>query len=181
MPNHSKILILGGPGTGKTSVINELKNRNYTCFDEVSREIIQQAQQEGIEQLFLTDPLLFSQKLLEGRIKQFDEAEKINEPVFIDRGIPDVTAYMDFKGDTYPEEFLQANKKYTYDQTFIFPIWEEIYQSDNERYENLEQAIEIEKHLKKTYQSLGYNLIEVPKVSVEKRVNFILENIKSNS
>ena len=30
-----KVIISGGPGTGKSSIINELKNRGYLCFDEV--------------------------------------------------------------------------------------------------------------------------------------------------
>ena len=36
--NTKRIVITGGPGTGKSSIINELKQRNYTCFDEVSRQ-----------------------------------------------------------------------------------------------------------------------------------------------
>ncbi len=178
MQKHTKIVILGGPGTGKTSVINELAQRGYHCLPEVSREIIQQAQKEGIEQLFLTHPLLFSEKLLEGRIKQIQQAAEIEAPVFIDRGIPDVTAYMDFKDEKYPVSFIEANQNYKYDQAFIFPIWDEIYESDTERYENLQQAKEIENHLVNTYEDLGYHLIEVPKLSIVKRADFIIENLK---
>lgn len=178
MQNHAKIVILGGPGTGKTSVLNELAQRGYHCLPEVSRTIIQQAQKEGIEQLFLTHPLLFSEKLLAGRIKQFKQAEEIDAFVFIDRGIPDVTAYMDFKGEKYPNSFIKANQNYKYDQAFILPIWNEIYESDTERYENLQQAKEIENHLVNTYEDLGYHLIEVPKYNVVKRADFIIKNIK---
>ncbi|MAN27554.1 MULTISPECIES: AAA family ATPase [Mesonia] len=177
MQKHAKIVILGGPGTGKTSVLNELAKRGYHCLPEVSREIIQQAQKEGIEQLFLTQPLLFSEKLLEGRIRQFHEAEEISAPVFIDRGIPDVTAYMDFKKEKYPDSFIEANKNYKYDQAFILPIWDEIYESDTERYENLQQAKDIEKHLMNTYEDLGYQLIEVPKLSIAQRADFIIDNL----
>jgi len=178
MQKHSKIVILGGPGTGKTSVLKVLENRGFNCFPEVSREIIQQAQNEGISQLFLTEPLLFSEKLMEGRIKQFQQAKKINETVFIDRGIPDITAYMDFKAEIYPEKFSKANREYKYDKAFLMPIWPEIYESDNERYEDLHQAHEIEKHLIKTYENLGYQLIEIPKLSVEERADFILKNLQ---
>jgi len=83
-----------------------LKNRNFNCFDEVSRDIIKEAQQQGIEQLFLTDPLLFSRKLLEGRVKQYHEADKLKEPlVFFDRGIPDVNAYLKYSKQDIPEEY----------------------------------------------------------------------------
>ena len=37
-----RIVITGGPGTGKTLIINSLKKKGFYCFDEVSREIILQ-------------------------------------------------------------------------------------------------------------------------------------------
>ena len=35
-----RIAISGAPGTGKTSLIEELAKHNFTCHPEVSREII---------------------------------------------------------------------------------------------------------------------------------------------
>ena len=61
-----RIVITGGPGTGKSSVIQELKIKNYYCF-EISRAVILEARQEGIEQLFLEQPIKFSERLLKGR------------------------------------------------------------------------------------------------------------------
>lgn len=174
-----KILLIGGPSTGKTSAINILKEQGYTCFEEVSREVTKKAQEEGITQLFLTEPLLFSEKLLEGRIKQHQEAEKSNEAfVFLDRGIPDVSTYLDYKSTNYPSMFTEANEKYKYDKVFIFPIWDEIYLSDNERYESLTEAKEIQQLLVKTYQDLGYTLTEVPKLPIAQRIQFILNQLK---
>ena len=37
-----RIIITGGPSSGKTSIIEALKDEGYSCFDEVSREIIQE-------------------------------------------------------------------------------------------------------------------------------------------
>ena len=39
---NKKVVITGGPGTGKTSVIKELMGRGYKCYDEGSRGIISQ-------------------------------------------------------------------------------------------------------------------------------------------
>lgn len=172
------ILIIGGPGTGKSSIIDGLIANGYCCYPEISREIILEAQKQGIEQLFLEKPLLFSELLLEGRKKQFEDA--LNEPhkiVFIDRGIPDVLAYMDYIGNSYPDFFDVACKEYIYTKIFILPPWEEIHTTDTERYENFEQAKTINNHLVKTYQNYGYKLIEVPKDSVDNRILFILDNI----
>ena len=74
---QTKIVITGGPGTGKSTVIKELARRNYTCMPEISREITLNARQNGTEQLFLTKPLLFSELLLEGQIGRASCRERV--------------------------------------------------------------------------------------------------------
>ena len=177
--NSKKIVITGGPGTGKSSIINELIKRGFMCLEEISRQVTLDARKDGIEQLFLTKPLLFSEMLLKGRTKQFNQANNSDKDlVFLDRGIPDIVAYMDFIGDTYPEEFVDACKNNIYDKVFILAPWQEIFKSDSERYENFEQALEIHENLMSTYKKYGYNLIDVPFESIEKRTDFILDFIK---
>ncbi len=172
------IVIIGGPGTGKTSIIEELVRKGYCCYPEISRQITLDAKQQGIDQLFLENPILFSEMLLEGRKKQYQNA--LLEPhktVFIDRGIPDILAYMKFIGQEYPNHFEESCKEDLYSKIFVLPPWEEIYTSDEERYETYEQALKIAAHLVETYQNYGYNLIEVPKDTIQNRIDFILEKI----
>ena len=172
------IVLIGGPGTGKSTLIDGLVAKGYCCYPEISREVTLAAQQQGIDQLFLEQPLLFSEMLLKGRIEQFENAHKEEAAiVFIDRGIPDVVAYMDFIGDNYPTHFTAACENFKYSKIFLLPPWEEIYQSDGERYENFEQAQIIYTHLVATYQKYGYHLIEVPKDTVENRILYILDKI----
>jgi predicted ATPase len=172
------IVIIGGPGTGKTTIIEGLSIRGYCCYPEVSREVTMEAKKQGIEQLFLENPLLFSELLLEGRKKQFQNAfQESEDVVFLDRGIPDVLAYMHYIGDSYPTHFDACCKDHIYSKIFILPPWEEIYVSDDERYENYEQAKLIYNHLTETYQHYGYELIEVPKGTLKERIHFILENV----
>lgn len=171
-----KIVITGGPGTGKSSIIKKLEAEGHKCFPEISREVILEAKKKGIEQLFLEDPLLFSKMLLEGRINQYEATKKVQDKiVYLDRGIPDVIAYLDYVEAQHPPVFQQSCKDFLYDQIFLLPPWEEIYQSDNERYETFEEAVKIHHHLSKTYSDLGYNLVEVPKDTIENRTFFILE------
>lgn len=178
--NTQRIVITGGPGTGKTSIINELNKRNFKCLEEISRQITLQARKDGVDQLFSKEPLLFSELLLNGRKAQFFEAYDLEDNlVFLDRGIPDVLAYMDFIGDTYPDTFINICENHKYDQVFILAPWQEIYISDSERYESFDQAIEIHQHLINTYSKFGYHLIDVPFESVKKRTDFILNSIKS--
>mgnify|MGYP005845987633 CR=1 FL=1 len=180
MPKKSSnALLIGAPSTGKTSVLNHLQKKGFICFEEISRQVTQEARDEGIAHLFKEEPLLFSEKLLEGRVRQFLTAQSYDDQIiFIDRGLPDITAYLDMVNTSYPKKFSDANHQYRYDIVFWFPIWKSIYTADVERYEDFELAQNIEKHLLKSYQSLGYNLIEVPKSSIEKRVEFILSHLK---
>ncbi|WP_037314126.1 AAA family ATPase [Salegentibacter sp. Hel_I_6] len=173
-----KIVITGGPGTGKSSIIRQLEKNGHECLHEISRQVTLEAQKQGIDQLFLEKPLLFSEKLLEGRKVQHREADMISaSTIFIDRGIPDVLAYMDYFNTEYSTYFTDACNEYSYDKVFFLPPWEEIYQSDNERYESFNEARLISKHLFETYKSYGYTPIEVPKTTISERTNFILDQI----
>ncbi len=176
--NPKKIVIAGGPGTGKTTLINHLKARGFLCYDEISRQVTLQARKDGIEQMFLTEPLLFSKKLLEGRTQQFlDAAKESDSVVFLDRGLPDVLAYMDYIGDTYPDDFVKSCETHQYDFIFVLAPWQEIFTSDSERYESFEEAIEIHQHLLETYRRFGYQLIDVPFGSIKNRADFVLESL----
>lgn len=175
MEKLQRILIIGGPGSGKTSVLNTIEKGGFNVHPEISREVTAKAQEQGIEQLFLTDPFAFSNQLLAGRIVQFNNA--IEGIHFYDRGIPDVPAYHIFSGDNVPEDFIEACKKYRYDQVFFLPPWQEIYKSDNERYESYEQAVVIGDILKSFYNKMGYTPISVPRLDIESRFQFIKDHL----
>ena len=168
------IALIGSPGSGKTTLIEGLQQCGYVCYPEISRQVTLEARKQGIEQLFLEKPLLFSELLLEGRKKQFLDAQlEPSNVVFLDRGIPDVLAYMHYIGDAYPAFFDKTCRDFIYTKVFILPPWKDIYTSDSERYESFEQAQLIHNHLVETYSFYGYNLIEVPKGNVEERIEFI--------
>lgn len=175
-----KIVLIGGPATGKTTVLKTLKEKGFHCFEEVSREVTLNAQKNGIEQLFLTNPLLFSELLLEGREKQYQVAEKSAENIiFFDRGIPDIKAYLDFFNTKYPAVFTEKCHTYKYDVIFHFSPWEAIYTKDNERYESFEESVLIDKFIIKTYTDLGYKIINVPFGKLEERVQFIVNYLNN--
>lgn len=175
---QNKIVITGGPGTGKSTLINELIKRGYNCLEEISRDITEMARRNGIEQLFLKNPMLFSEMLLEGRENQYKIANNMDTDfIFFDRGIPDIHAYMNYISIDYPPIYVEKSMKYRYDTIFITPPWQEIYITDEVRYENFEQSLAIFNHLKRTYENLDYQLIEVPCGTIEFRTDFILNNL----
>ena len=60
---------------------------------------------------------------------------------------------------------------------FLLPPWELIFTDDEERFETFEQATDIYHHLRDTYKSFGYHVIEVPFGEIEDRAKFILNSI----
>ncbi len=183
--NTKKIVITGGPGTGKTSIINDLKNKKFHCFDEIIRSLTLEAKKEDDTSNHISNPIAFvnnpnefNTRLIKGRISQFIEANTVNKDlIFFDRGIPDVLAYMDFFNQEYDDFFLDSCKNHRYTNVFILPPWELIYKSDNERFETFEEAVKIHTALENIYKKLGYNLIDVPFNTIENRTDFILNTL----
>jgi len=177
-----KVVLTGAPGTGKSTIINELEKRSYLCMHEISRDVTLEAQKNGTEQLFLTEPLLFSDMLLKGRTEQYLKASKLkSEMVFFDRGIPDVHGYLNYISLDFPDRYIKTSRENRYDFVFLMPPWEDIYVQDNERYENFQQALAIHNHLLNTYKALNYNVIQVPTGTVERRTDYILNVISTLS
>lgn len=175
---QQKIVFIGGPGSGKSTVLKKLEELQYACMPEISRQVTLQAQKEGIDQLFLTKPLLFSEKLLAGREQQYIDAQNLNKDiVFFDRGIPSVHAYLRYFKTEFPSVFIEKSKECTYTKVFQFLPWKEIYTSDNERYETFEQSVTISNFLYEAYTELGYKITDVPFGTVKERCSFILNSL----
>ena len=172
-----KFVITGAPGTGKTTIINALKTRGYNCIDEISREIISNEIANGGNALPWKDLLAFSERVFTLRESQLLNSD--DNLIFFDRGTVDVHAYMNSDHMQIPDLFNSSLEENRYNtKVFYTPIWEDIYVNDAERKESLSQAKEIEKSLLSSYSFFKYQLIKIPKNSVEERVNFILSHIK---
>jgi len=74
---NQKIVISGGPGSGKTRLINLLKDDGYQTYEEYSRIIIKGGFYKGFKNYFKEDPNTFSKLLFEGRKKQWESARQL--------------------------------------------------------------------------------------------------------
>ncbi|MEM7187187.1 MAG: ATP-binding protein [Bacteroidota bacterium] len=182
-----KIVITGGPCVGKTSLIEALKAKGYACFPEVIREFtMEETEGQDREQLqsnpivFAKDSLGFNQRLIDGRSQQYHEAEKLDVPfVFFDRGLPDVLAYMDYFNQPYGEDFTSVCEELSYDKVFILPPWKEIFALNEIRFESYEELESLHEYLNERYAAFGKTPVEVPKLPVDLRIEFILQQLEA--
>jgi predicted ATPase len=172
-PNKNLLIVTGCPGSGKTTLIKSLRNIGFLCVDEPARQVI--AEQRAIQGNGLSDKntMLFTELLLARSLESYKKHEGSLVPIIFDRGIPDVIGYAKLFGlDT--EKFEIAAAIYPYNgSVFIAPPWKEIYSTDDERKMSFDQTAQFHEILRQTYLSLGYELIELPLESVERRAQFI--------
>lgn len=173
-------ILTGGPGAGKTSVLNELRTRGYVCIPEVARNVIQEQVALNGDALPWGDRTKYAQLMLTSSIQDFIDNKQSVTPFFFDRGIPDTLAYCKLTGLELTEELIQYALSYRYNTTvFILPPWPEIYHTDDERKQDIQLAIDTYHQIKATYNELGYRLIQVPRLSVLQRADFILDYIET--
>ncbi|NQX77444.1 ATP-binding protein [Gilvibacter sp.] len=180
-----RIVITGAPGTGKTAVIDALMQKGYQVFPEVIREFTAEETATQDSPQIATNPIVFAKdsdgfnrRLLLGRQQQFFAGAALEKyPVFYDRGLPDVLAYMDYFNQEYGAEFEAYCTDHKYDQVFIMPPWEAIFHADGGRFETFEQAVDLHESLDLRYKYFGYELLEVPRLSIDERVHFILNEL----
>jgi predicted ATPase len=183
-----RIAITGPPGCGKSSVIDFIRDNQYHTFQpkpyeedsafvlvpEVARNTFAFLEQYEPEKM---KDFVFRQQLLE----TLQLMNWIDNPhAIFDRGLPDEYAYRAYFGNSSTEamQLLWSKcRQHKYDKVFIFPFWEDIYKQDDVRKETPAEAKRLETFLMQSYIACGYQPIEVPKDSVENRVDFIYNNL----
>ena len=172
-------LITGGPGSGKSSLIDGLAGAGYARTIEAGRAIIQQQVEIGGPALPHNDPQLFAELMLAWDLRSYHEvAARHRGTVFFDRGIPDILGYLRVLRLSVPAHIESAAKRYRYNrQAFIAPPWREIYTHDTERKQTFDEAVRTYEALTHAYRRTGYELVLLPQAPVNERVRFVLDRI----
>lgn len=178
MQKDNFYVITGGPGVGKTSLLEELKRRGYLYVPEVAREIIKNQMETNGDALPWKNRKSYSDRMLARSVETYKEALPVNTILFFDRGIPDTLAYERLIHLAYNEALEKAVQEYRYNKTaFILPPWKEIYETDTERKQDFKEATDTYHVMRATYEEAGYSLITLPLISVEERADFVLSKL----
>lgn len=165
-------VLTGGPCSGKTTLINELKDRGYSVLPEAARVVIaaQLAEGKTIEQI-VADPLSLQHVIIGHKLELQGQAST-DEVLFLDRGVPDDVAYYR-KFGLQPDHVLQSGiERSRYRKIFLLDMIE--FTGDAERYESPEEATWLHEEIGRAYRELGYEVIQVPVLPVSERADFVL-------
>lgn len=177
MADHMYV-VTGGPGSGKTALIEALAAAGLRTMPEAGRAIIQDQVQIGGSALPWADRSAFAELMLSWELRSHREALAIAGPLVMDRGVPDVMGYLRLCGLRVPDHVRKAAELYRYNsRVFLAPWWPEIFAQDAERKQDAAEAQETGAVMERTYLELGYEVVHLPYASIEDRAAFVLERV----
>jgi predicted ATPase len=172
-------ILTGGPGAGKSTLIDALRERGFVGSVEAGRGIIQQQVAVSGPALPWNDPALFANLMLSWEMRSYDMARRETGTIFFDRGIPELPGYFRLMGLPVPPHVIAAAKTFRYNRrVFALPPWLEIFSQDAERKQDFDEAIRTFEAVTSAYRESGYELIEVPRAPIKERVEFVIEEIQ---
>lgn len=145
---------------------------------EIGRAVVREELAAGGDALPWGDERAFAEKMWPREVAAHVDALMNGGTVVLDRGVPDVVGFLRVSGLPVPEHIDAAARAHRYNRrVFLAPFWAEIYVHDPERRQPPELARATEAVMRATYAGYGYHLIDLPRVSVEDRVAFVMAHL----
>lgn len=168
-------VITGGPGSGKTTTVNLLRDRGYKTTIEHARHYIDTQRITGRT----VDEIRRNQKEFQNGILDMQIAQEAilaaDDIVFLDRALPDALAYYRFLNLPVDEKLSDALKTASYKKVFVLDCLPLV--NDYARREDSAAQEKIQTLITEVYESLPFPVVHVPLLPAGERVDFILKNM----
>jgi predicted ATPase len=155
-------------------MLHALHQLGYATVADTAPAIIQKRKKNGLSPR--PRPVEFVMECLQSDIFQYESAtSNMSAFVFFDRSVLDTLGILSELG-----HLSDAERKYWvvqypyYIKAFILPPWREIYETDSERDQTFEEAIQVYDRICHWYTQCGYQLIEVAPGLVNERCDYVL-------
>jgi predicted ATPase len=172
-----RYILTGTPGSGKTSLLHELKSQGYSVVEEAATDVIalehRRGNSEPWRQVDFIDKIIRLQKQ-----RQIETVTSPDELQVYDRSPICTFALSRYLG--YPpsacllEEMERIERENIYQRQVFFIEHLGFCQPTEARKITFEEALIFEKIHEETYTSLGYDLLKIPPGSLSERVHRII-------
>lgn len=168
-------VITGGPGSGKTTLVNYLNMLGYHTTIEHARHFIdtQMITGKSVEEI-RKNQIEFQKGVLDMQILQ-EASLSPDELIFLDRALPDTLAYYRFLDLPVNKELEVALKKVFYKKVFILDSLPLI--NDYARREDETAQKRISDLIVEVYESFPFPVTHVPIMTPTERAEYILKNL----
>ncbi len=171
-------VIAGGPGAGKTTLIDALSKRGEACVPESGRAIILDQVRIGGRALPWLDAALYAELMLARHLANYRAFSDLSARVFFDHALASLAGYLRLVGLPILSHVGRAATILRYNPlVFMAPPWKAIYVNDAERKQTFAEAVATFQAVRDAYVEQGYQPLELPLASVEARVSFVLDNV----
>jgi predicted ATPase len=173
-----RIVIAGGPGAGKSTLVQALAESGEICYEESSRVLIREQLAQAGRMVPWGDLSAFAQECSERMHVQLTDSAR-HRRCFFDRGLPDLIGYLSHGGRGAPDAWRAASRAYA-SVVFFAPPWREIFVNDAERPQSFIEAQELSAHIRRAYEDCGFRLIDLVKSSAADRRRQVLDYLDSH-
>jgi predicted ATPase len=172
--SHRMVVISGCSGSGKSSLLSELASRGYDVVPEAGRQIVKEQLYIGGDALPWANSRKFVELLLSRAMYQYNSVRPQSAAVFFDRSIVEPVSGSRGPDGSLSEHAQRAVQQHRYwKEVFLTPPWKEIFVNDPERPYKFADVAADYTRLMVAFQRYGYTCVELPKVSIAQRADFI--------
>lgn len=167
--------ITGGPSSGKSTTVALLSQRGHRVSPEVARTILDEQVALGRTVAEIRAAGEEFQEMILARQIELESSFDPAELIFLDRGIPDGLGYERFLQLEPNRAITEAASNARYRRVFVLETLH--LHDDGSRIEDEADQRGIHDNIVAVYTELGHDLVEVPVMSPEDRVEFILARL----
>ncbi|WP_299647954.1 AAA family ATPase [uncultured Tateyamaria sp.] len=173
---NRRILISGCSSGGKSTLLEELGKRGFATVPEPGRRIVAEEKAGVGAALPWFNPEAFARRAMEMARSDLIMAERETGLIFFDRGLVDAAVGLQTASGSCVRDTIGTHRHY--DRTvFLAPPWPEIFVQDEDRRHGIKAAVQEFEQLNSSLQDLGYEVVMLPKVTVQERADFVLQRV----